>query len=267
MDERLCIGLLILCICMVSLFIVYKNKKGQQTKTVKKNTFKKDIVKKILITQYYIPKWEERQDEIDETLINNLNNNLIDEIHLFIEKNYDFTKFKSNPYFNKLVFVKSKDRLSFKQAFEYSNKHCSKNDIIILANSDIYFNGTLSKIDNYLFNKTFFALSRHEITIDGLILKTSSDSQDVWIWKLPIHINKSSENIDYFKDGIQLGIGGCDNRILGIMKNEGYTIRNIGRHIQCIHNHKNDLRTWMTDQYELSKRYNIYDKLYFIEPE
>lgn len=51
------------------------------------------------------------------------------------------------------------------------------------------------------------------------------------------------------------------------MKNEGYTIRNIGRHIQCIHNHKNDLRTWMTDQYELSKRYNIYDKLYFIEPE
>ena len=224
-------------------------------------------IKKILITQYYIPKWAERQIEIDETLINNLNNNLIDEIHLFIEKDYDFTKFKSNPYFNKLVFVKSKDRLSFKQAFEYSNTHCSINDIIILANSDIYFNETLSKIDNYSFNQSFYALSRHEITDNGLILLTTSDSQDVWIWKSPIYINKNVENIDYFTYGIELGIGGCDNRILRIMKDSEYIIRNIGRHIQCIHNHKNDLRTWTSNPYELAKRYTINDKLYFIYPE
>ena len=223
---------------------------------------------KILITQYYLPKWEERQIEIDECLIHNLNNHLIDEIHLFIEQDYDFDKFKSNPNFSKLVFVNSTERLSYKQAFEYSNRHCSSNDIILLANSDIYFNETLSKIDTYSFDQTFYGLTRHEITETGLKLyERPSVSQDVWIWKPPIQIKNIPDNIDYFTDGIQLGIWGCDNRILKIMKDSDYTIRNIGKDIQCIHNHKNDLRTWSTNPKEVVKKYWEPNKIYYLDCE
>lgn len=224
--------------------------------------------KKILITQYYLPKWGERQLEIDECFINNLNNPNIDEIHLFIEQDYDFDKFKSNPNFSKLVFVNSTERLSYKQAFEYSNRNFSSNDIILLANSDIYFNETLSKIDTYSFDKTFYGLTRHEITETGLRLYgRPSVSQDVWIWKPPIQVQTNMYNKDYFTDGIQLGIWGCDNRILKIMKDSDYTIRNIGRDIQCIHNHKNDLRTWLSNPKEVKKKYWEPTKIYYLNIE
>ena len=50
--------------------------------------------KVILITQYYEPNNSERMIEIKECLINNNNNKLIDEIHLFIEKDYNFILLK-----------------------------------------------------------------------------------------------------------------------------------------------------------------------------
>ena len=45
----------------------------------------------ILVTQYYEPNNEERKKEIKECLINNSKNKLIDEIHLFVEKDYDLS--------------------------------------------------------------------------------------------------------------------------------------------------------------------------------
>ena len=219
--------------------------------------------KNILITQYYIPKWSERKLEIDECLVNNLNNPLINEIHLFVEKEYNFSWIQDNPNYHKIKLIPTKERLSYKQVFDYS-KSLSTNDIIILANSDIYFDDTLSYINSVDLDNTFLGLTRHEIKGTELELyERPSVSQDVWIWKLPLQIKDIPENKDYFEDGIQLGIWGCDNRILKIVSDSGYNIRNIGRNIRCIHNHKNDLRTWTTDPQEVKKKYwspgnNIY---------
>lgn len=223
--------------------------------------------KKILITQYYIPKWKERELEINECLVNNLQNPLLDEIHLFVEKEYDYSWIQDNPNYHKIKLISTKERLSYKQAFDYSND-LSSNDIIILANSDIYFDDTLSHINSVDLDNTFLGLSRHEIKEGELeINKNPSVTQDVWIWKPPLQIKDIPENKDYFEDGIQLGIWGCDNRILKIVSDSGYKIRNIGRDIRCIHNHKDDLRTWSTDPQEVKKRYNTSDNYIYLDCE
>ena len=59
----------ILVIILLLLVVIYVYKKSS---------------KNILVTQYYIPKWDERKNEINECLINNLQNPLLDEIHLFV---------------------------------------------------------------------------------------------------------------------------------------------------------------------------------------
>lgn len=220
--------------------------------------FNKDKV--ILITQYYEPENEERKIEIRDCLINNSKNKLIDEIHLFVEKDYDFSFIN----LDKIKLINTDKQLSYKRSFDYSNINFDNKNIIILANSDIYFNDTLDKIHNLNFDKTFYALSRHDLDKNGKykLITTAFKSQDVWIWKIPIKVirDKNNEN-DFFDedDGVIMGIGGCDNRIVKIMKNSGYNVKNIGNKIQCIHNHKNDYRNWKTDPEKVKLR-NKYNK-------
>ena len=167
------------------------------------NSDEKDNTKIILITQYYVPKNEERKKEINECLINNLNNNIINEIHLFIEKDYDFS-FLENINKNKLKLIKTDKQLSFYKSFNYSNG-LNGDNIIILANSDIYFNHTLSEIYNLHYENIFYALNRYDIKNNKLVLFDRIDSQDTWIWKPPLNIIKNDNNInDYFdiNDGI-----------------------------------------------------------------
>ena len=214
--------------------------------------------KVILITQYYEPKNEERKVEIKDCLINNSKNKLIDEIHLFVEKDYDF----SFVNLDKIKLIYTDKQLSFKRSFDYSNDNFDNQHIIILANSDIYFNNTLVKIHDLNYDKIFYALSRHDLDINCnfKLIPTTFKSQDVWIWKTPIRVirNKINET-DFFEknDGIVLGIGSCDNRIVKIMKETGYNVKNIGNKIHCIHNHKNNYRTWMTNpiQKKMQKKY------------
>lgn len=219
--------------------------------------FKKNNTKIIFITQYYVPKNEERKKEINECLINNLNNDIINEIHLFIEKDYDFS-FLENTNKNKLKLIKTDKRLSFYKAFNYSNDF-SENDIIILANSDIYFNNTLSEIYNLDYENKFYALNRYDIKNNKLVLFDNVGSQDTWIWKPPINIIINNNINDYFdiNDGIILGIGGCDNRIFKIVYDSGYEVKNASDKIQTIHNHKNDYREWDKDKSKLkiTKKY------------
>lgn len=231
----------LICLLVVMIFIVISIIRRNNSNSIDSN--KKTVS---LITQYYIPKWKERQTEIDETLINNINDPYIDEIYLFVEKEYNFEMIKSKvKNFDKVKLINRKSRLSFKMAFEFANHHIAEENIKILSNSDIYFNNTLTNVHSINLFKTVLCLSRHEITNDKLeITKDTHWTQDVWIWTDIINITPKSNNKDYFKDGIMLGIGGCDNRITAILKSAGYNLQNCCKKIICIHNHKNDLREW-----------------------
>jgi hypothetical protein len=197
-----------------------------------------------LITQFYVPDNEDRKKEIVTCLENNINNKYIDKIILFVEKDYDELIKYNDP---KITLVNTLDRLSFKMAFEYANTHISINEdvIYVLANSDIYYDDTIIKLYEYNFDKNVLALTRIEEIKNNkpIYYHTPSYSQDTWIWKNNITIKDTYD--DYNKDGIIMGIRGCDNRIAYIIQDSGYDIKNKYKLINTVHLHKNDYRPWV----------------------
>ena len=197
----------------------------------------------ILITQLYNNN-KIRFAELMFALKKNIENKFIEKIILLNEKilNLDISN-------NKIQQVNIKKRLTYKIAFDYARDNLEKNKIIILSNSDIWFDNTLSKINNFNMNRTVLALSRYEKKKNGkyaIFHKNTSYTQDCWIFKNPINID--------FPHNIQLGRGGCDNRIAWIIskskinknhpKKIKYSVLNPAKKIKAYHEHASKIRNW-----------------------
>jgi hypothetical protein len=212
--------------------------------------------KVILITQYYLINTSdlnynvERQREINYCLQKNVDNKYIDEIHLFLEDEYDLS-FIKNLDKSKVIKIVTGKRINFKDVFNYSNDNL-KNNICILINSDIYLDESIDILKNVNFDidKLFIALNRYENNVDNLppllngleineseykscqaFLKPYQESiwsQDTWIWKSPIN----SVNDDY---DFNLGVVGCDNYLSFLIKNNDYKIVNCSKMICSNH--------------------------------
>jgi hypothetical protein len=192
-----------------------------------------------LIQEYYEPESKERLLEIQETLLNNLNNKYIDKLVLLNEKKYAFVDNLLDSHIKLNVIVTGK-RLTFKDALIYANKQVS-NTIVIISNSDIYFDPILidksfENINNVLLDNpnTVIALSRSELV--------HKSSQDTWILKTPL--KDSREFKDFREFNFFLGVLGCDNHVAYLFKKCGHTLRNLPYDIVTIHNHKSNYRTY-----------------------
>ena len=202
-----------------------------------------------LFTQYYEPKNLERKEEIDFCLQSNINNNLINKIFLFGEKQYDFSKFKN--FDKKVIFINIEERLSFREVFNFANKKYKEdnlNNIFILSNSDIHFDSSLKNLLNYNLDNKFLCLSRidKEENNKYIYCPETKYSQDTWIWNKEIKLNKKkTKKFKHFNDdGIKLGVMGCDNYMAYMMNDLGYQVLNSCKLINTFHKHKNDFREW-----------------------
>jgi hypothetical protein len=214
-------------------------------KVIDTNNIDKEI---IFFTQFYIPKDLERKKEVVTCLKNNISNPLINKIYLFGEEDYNFKEILGNINIQKIKYINIGDRLSYKKTFETADKLNSGNQIFILANSDIYFDETLKKLFNFNLKKHFLALTRIEEVNNGKNIYYEKDyiSQDTWIWqdKLNIENRNISKFKHYNKDGIKLGIHGCDNYIAYMMEDVGFIVKNKCKLINTFHLHKNQFREW-----------------------
>jgi hypothetical protein len=104
----------------------------------------------------------------------------------------------------------------------------------MVANTDIYFNHTLSQLT--LNERQCIALSRWDDKIGGLKLHNERFSQDVWIFK------GKMRNVNFCD--FYLGIPGCDNRIAYELHSAGYALYNPATRIQAIHYHRSDLHNY-----------------------
>jgi mannosyltransferase OCH1-like enzyme len=192
--------------------------------------------RKILLTQLYNPNDSFRLKEILDCLKINVNNDNIDEIHLFVENKNDY-ELINNIDKKKIKFVLTNNRLKYKTVFDYTN-NLNKSDIYILSNSDIYFDDTLKNLDNLNFNNLFLSLTRINETVNKKNnfkhQPNSAGSQDVWIWKGKLNI---SDDKIYNNDGITMGIGGCDLKLNYIIENSGYNLKNYCKLVNCFHKH------------------------------
>lgn len=174
-----------------------------------------------LILQYYHCPDQGRQEEIDTCLKHNLDNELISRVHLLTEKIFDFKAFAHCERITQRVIGQ---RLTFEHAFRYANESDPENRRIwLLANADIWFDGSLSCLDGSVLDGALFALTRHEVqqngTVKMMIPAFAHGSQDAWIFKTPIPLGRIFSS--FF-----LGIPGCDNRIAHEFIRAGYKVIN-----------------------------------------
>lgn len=183
----------------------------------------------ILITTYYEDKNIERRQELLDSLINNIANPIISEIHLICEN--VMPPIESS---DKIVVVMADFRWTFNELIKYANNLGNKK-IKIIANTDIYFNETLAFASKIKFNEVF-CLTRWDFDAkENLKFYANFKSQDAWIFRdiLP-------ENIGNY----YMGIPGCDNRLAHELKENGFNILNPSLSIQAIHLHKTRLRNY-----------------------
>lgn len=190
----------------------------------------------ILITQIYNNN-KVRYNEMIKALKFNCKNRIIDKIILLNEKKLNLDSI--SPKIKQIIIGK---RLTYKIAFDYSNNNFDENNIIILANSDIWFDNSIEIINRCNMVNKVFALSRYDFTSTGnYVFFNNFKSQDCWIYQNPIKLQ--------FPHNFYLGRPGCDNRIAWIIskskKNEvRYIIRNPSLTIKCYHEHLSNIRNY-----------------------
>ena len=185
---------------------------------------------------------EQRQKEFDFCLNENAKNPLIDNILIFYEH---WTPDDILPPKCKII---GNNRPTYQDFFDATANF--PQDINIIANADIAFNGTL-EMANKIRPRECFAITRHEWR-DGRIEEFDGGgakgapagwSQDVWIFRGFVNIqgcdvvlaqNQQNQKI-YDEIKFWLGIGGCDNVIATKIRRSGYSILNPYRSIECIH--------------------------------
>jgi len=196
-----------------------------------------------LFLQYFIHSDPYRARETRECLRQNVLNPIIDYIHLLGERLY--TESELGVKSAKIIQTVINKRLCYSDFFEYVRTRGIKG-YHILANSDIFFNGTLSRIkysDLHLSQKTL-ALLRYEY--NSLDIKKSklfgprSDSQDTWIFHSNFPIKQRFEKQFRF----ELGKPGCDNKLLYLLFVLGYDIINDPVTINTFHYHSSNIRNY-----------------------
>lgn len=131
-------------------------------------------------------------------------------------------------------------RPTFNDYFKLACKHTltgdfDKDDIFVIANSDIYFDETLL-LANQIKHGEVYALTRYDIKRGQARFFDRPDSQDVWIFRGGIN---PIEGADF-----HLGVGGCDNRIAYLLNKAGYKVTNPSLSIKTYHLHESGIRTF-----------------------
>eukprot|EP01041_Mallomonas_annulata_P005995 gene5995-12081_t len=157
-------------------------------------------------------------------LSRNLANSAIETIVLMTNQIYSFTDL---PNIYKIRQVIISGRLTFEKAFKLANAGFSynknySNSIVIIANSDIYFDNTLENLQYINFTQKVLALSKwkHEHGDESITFSPRTDSQDAWVFspRLP---NELIKQMNFY-----LGAPRCDNRVARIFVDMGYDVLN-----------------------------------------
>jgi hypothetical protein len=174
-------------------------------------------------------------------LYQNLSNERIDKLVLFVD-NCEF----NNIFNEKLIVVPIQTRLSYKMWMDYADKEYPE-DIKILSNSDVYFDESLSFLDQINeWENRLYVLTRKDLTKDGNIIPSGGTynpnntrqinpeiCQDAWIYK--------HTNIEFNKDW-NLGVMNCENHFRELAKQSGIMAINLFEKIRLVH------VDWRTDK-------------------
>jgi 2-polyprenyl-3-methyl-5-hydroxy-6-metoxy-1,4-benzoquinol methylase len=159
---------------------------------------------------YYEDQNSQRKAEIDFCLQKNIENSLVD-----------------------IIIVGSDTNPTFDFLFQKINQISGDQDISIISNSDIFFDGLIALIDR-MPQKEVYALSRWDWNPSKPPV-LDEKKQDAWIWR------GKMENVSA---DFQLGKPGCDRRIAHEFSSAGYTVKNPSKSIRAYHYHTSGVRNY-----------------------
>lgn len=197
-----------------------------------------------LLIEYFTSTNKSRDIEYKTCISENVKNSLIERIFIFISDNSQL-----DIESDKITIVKIDNRPTFKYLFEYCNENLN-DSICIIANTDIFFDDTLSILKSVDISNDFISLTRWDLLFTdekwyiqfynhlfrGGPATTGMLSQDSWIFKSPIKIDDRSNFL--------MGKPGCDNRIIQIYHENGYNVKNPSMQIITKHLHTSNHRTY-----------------------
>ncbi|NOV29366.1 hypothetical protein [Methylomonas sp. ZR1] len=187
-----------------------------------------------LIIEYFNPNNDERHQEYLDCLQKNIANDLIKNVHIFISDGSEL-----DMACEKIVINRPVQRPTYYELFNYCNENL-KEKTCIVANGDIIFTKDICFFNTISLDKVFIALTRWELVLHQQQWIPApfkkGTSQDAWIFKAPI---LTCEEMNF-----NLGKPGCDNKIVKLVYDLGYEIRNPGNGLVTIHNHRSQFRTY-----------------------
>jgi len=198
-----------------------------------------------LLVSYFISDNNQRNYEIETSLVKNIDLEFINKIYLFSEYKFD------KDYFNcsdKIELISTNIRSTYSDMFLFVKKNKMEKDINIISNADIYFDNSILNSLNIKYDECY-ALTRYD---NGELHDRPEVTQDAWIFK-----NVNNKLIKNSK--IQLGIPGCDNFIAAVFKESGYNIYNPCYDIIINHIHESNIRTYKEEE-------RLTEKELFVEP-
>jgi hypothetical protein len=184
----------------------------------------------ILLTGLYHDPEAGRRAEFIECLSRNASNPHIEEIHAFVEDG-------SHPRLDspKIKIVPHGRRLTYQDLFAYANR-CFVGRSVIIANADIFFDGSLARLTGYELAGRLLCLSRWDVAQDGgARFFDHAMSQDAWIFQAPIRDLRCA---------FPLGVPGCDNRLAWEAARTGLALSNPSRSIRALHLHLSQVRRY-----------------------
>jgi len=182
----------------------------------------------LLFTSFYQTGDLGRDNEIHCCLNNNILGDKIDHIYAYSEHPY--------PLSNDKVTMKYDGRPTYQNLINWANDISKPDDVVVIANSDIYFDDTLNWAHNVPMEMTCLALSRWDVAPNmSKKLFAYEHSQDSWIFKGKIKLTGAS----YY-----MGLPGCDNRIAYDLDKAGYRVKNTAKDIITYHLHNSNHRTY-----------------------
>lgn len=192
----------------------------------------------ILLTGFYEDADTRRRNEVLECLRRNLENDWLDEIHLFVEDSLEIDKLVAaypSLAAAKIRLIAQGRRVMYRELFAHANASLP-GQCVIIANADIFFDHTLATLNGYDLSDKLLCLSRWDVQPDGSArFFDYPASQDAWIFQATIR---------NFPCDFHLGVLGCDNRLAWEAEHAGLILSNPSRSLRVYHLHLSGVRRY-----------------------
>jgi len=220
-----------------------------------------------IVLQLWKPKQPRRWKELCTCIALNAQNPYVSSIHVLLETPECASGL---PMSQKIVTVPWSKRLTYEDAFNYMGSKFAPEDLVCLANTDIFFGPELREMWHIDMKNRCVALLRYDVTMDWCKGQMDSwaftngvetvrvdgcpepvpfgprdDSQDCWIFRSGDLAARPAA--EWKPLNFSLGRAGCDNAIAGELVRRSWVICNPCMTVKSYHLHESPERSYHPD--------------------